>query len=257
MKIFTFGLVSSARKTLTLIALLSTFSFSQSYAYTLDDNYIGTNHGGWGDVVGSSNTFDLHGFNIQLTGSVLTVDIYTNYAGLADNKMYADMTNTTYGLGNGIGYGDLLISNSADSFTHGFALDNRWSALGGTGTLFATNDSFLSSDDFVETGHRHGYDIAVDTTGASKLNNGTWSVNESGGYLSMQMDLGSSGLLNSDDLYFSWGYTCANDMLIGGVAIADIGGETKDVPEPGLLGLVGLGMLGTLLTRRKKRVKAC
>lgn len=236
--------------------LLSLSAFSASHAYTLDDNYVGTNHGGWGDVVGSTSTFDLHGFNIVLEGSILSVDIHTNYAGLADNGLYANLTdNTTHGGGNGIGYGDLLLSSSAGTFTHGFALDDRWSATGGVGTLFEAN-SFLTSDNFVETGHRHGYDVAVDTNNATALSTGSWSVNESGGYLSLSMDLSGTGLLNSNDLFFSWGYTCANDMLIGSVAIADIDTPTPDVPEPGILSLVGLGLLGTLMTRRRRRLAA-
>lgn len=237
---------------LTSLALATVLTANIAHAYTINDTYIGDRHGGWGDVIGSTDLFNLHGLNAWISGTTLTVDIYTNYAGRADDGLFSSSTNTEAGMGKGIGYGDLLLSSTADSFSHGFALDNRWSTTGGTGTLYAANNHFLSSDDFVSIGHRSGYDVAVDTSGAViNQGSGAWSVNEANGYISMTMDLAGSGLLNSSDLYFGWGYTCANDVIRGHVDVNEI--TTTDVPEPGVLSLVGLGLIGTLTVRRRRR----
>lgn len=241
------------KKHISIGVTLATFlSINSASAYTLNDTYIGDQHGGWGDVVGSSDLFDLHGLNASISGTTLTVDIYTNYAGRADDRLFSSFTNTEAGMGKGIGYGDLLLSLSTGGFSHGFALDNRWSATGGTGILYAANNHFLSSDDFVSSGHRRGYDVAVNTSGAViNQGSGSWSINETNGYISMTMDLAGSGLLNGSDLYFGWGYTCANDVIRGRVNVNEI--TTADVPEPGILGLAGLGLLGTFTVRRRRQ----
>ena len=236
------------------LALATLISSGTVAAYDLEDNYIGGSDPR--DVIGSKSIFDTHGLNASISGSILTVDIFTNFAGEADNGHFSGQTQTAAsGWGNGIGYGDLFLASSGASgeWEYGFSLDNRWSETGGTGGLFLLNGpNFLYSDDFISSGgYRNGHEVAVDTdaAGVDQVGSGTWSVNESEGIISFAIALEGTGLpYGNNALTLGWGMTCANDVIQGTVAV-----ETTEVPEPGALGLVGLGLLGTVIGRRRKK----
>ena len=125
--------------TLSLTVLILTLALwaGSAFAYTINDEYVGADDHGMGDVIGNPGLFDISKAEISLSGSMLRIDIYTNFAGLGDDGLFANYTSG----GNGIGYGDLFLSDSWDPFgtspyvgddnstgtlwTYGFALDNR------------------------------------------------------------------------------------------------------------------------------------
>jgi len=240
------------RNLISGLALSTLISSGTVAAYDLDDNYIGGSNPR--DVIGSDSVFNTHGLNASISGSILTVDIFTNFAGKADEGHFSGLTQTAAsGWGNGIGYGDLFLASSTSDgeWEYGFSLDNRWSETGGTGSLFLLNGSnFLYSDDFISSGgYRNGHEVAVDTdaAGVDQVGTGSWSVNDSEGIVSFAIALEGTGLpYGNGQLRLGWGMTCANDVIQGTV-------ETHDVPEPGALGLVGLGLLGTVIGRRRKK----
>lgn len=191
-------------------------------AYMIDDLNPDTRYHGatdsrnYGDVIGATNLFEVQGANLSLSGTVLTVDIYTNLAGRADGFHFSNYTNrpaSTYEHNGvptsmGIGYGDIFLATSwnpagtgpnyaqdnaanGTNWSYGFSIDgNRWTDAGGTGTLYAltgSNDaSALLTQDFMSGAiYRTGQEVAVDrasadatvvTDGNGQAVTGTWSV---------------------------------------------------------------------------------
>ena len=237
-------------------ALLLAASSAQSV--TIMDNYIGANHHGYGDVIGSVNDFQINFMEVEINGTVLTASIDTTFAGKGDNGLFSDLTNG----GTGIGYGDLFLSNAwtpdggagyetddADSGTvwsHGFSLDNRWmnENNAGTGTLYslgsADNQADIDmSDDFLNSGYfRNNHAVAVDrgSNGTSALNNtGTWDI--TGNSVDFSIDLAGTGLLNGSEIALHWGFTCVN---------------VPAVPVPAAVWLFGSGLIGLLAIARRR-----
>ena len=155
------------------------------HAAPIVDTYVGGNEHGYGDVIGDSR-FQVTSFEMTRSGANLHVVINTNFAGYGDDALFSGSTRTPASARRGIGYGDVFLSNNwtpngtapyklddhahGTKWTYGFALDNRWSATGGAGRLYAlngaTNDSnTLLSNDFLSSGtFRDGQVIA--TSGA-------------------------------------------------------------------------------------------
>lgn len=249
-----------------------------SHAYTIQDKYIGSNDHGYGDVIASAadkSTFDIKGMDAAISGTVLSVTVNTDFGttGLGTYKPY------TYS-GQGIGAGDLFLSNqwnpygsasngyaadNASNGTHwlyGLSLDNRWSASGGTATLYTLpgadstnhNPGLKTSDDFIKNAiYRNGQAVAVDKSKAiaatdnnGKNITGSWLIDSSGN-LHFSIDLAFSGLLANNQLALRWEETCANDAIEGSMNVP------HEVPEPGSLALMALGLFGLLLRRRPNR----
>lgn len=260
------------------IALLA-YSGSVS-AYMIDDVYWGAADHGLGDVIGQTKQFQVFGANASLTGGVLTVDIYTNFAGLGDDKLYAAYTNKPAsklnGVNMGIGYGDLFLSNGWNPYvkpgnstsgntvhykydnningTHwiyGFALDNRWSQNGGSGKLYRLNGSAndantLLTDDFISSAtFRNGQEVAVDLNSSTVQDTGTtgvWSVHPGSG--------STPGYLEFSFDIRGAGLTPNNLGLHWGPTCGNDVIEGKaSVPEPGTFGLLGLGLMALAYRR--------
>lgn len=235
----------------------------------IDDDYMGGDDHGWGDIVGSPGQFDVEFAHLTRNGTVVSIDIYTNFAGLADDGLFAGLTPS----GNGIGYGDMFLSNTwtpngsapylddnhsnGTNWSYGLALDDRWSATGGTLSLYALTGSnaedALLSEDFLDRGiFRNGQEIAVDTDSTSTIDlgvTGTWSVVTDGlfngeNYIHFEIDLGSTGLLADNRLAIHWGMLCGNDVIEGITAFDRTPQGDVPIPEPGSLALTLLGALG-------------
>ena len=230
---------------------------------TIVDNYIGADAHGHGDVIGRTSDFEITSMDVSLSGSMLSVSIYTTFAGKGDDHLFDSLTG-----GKGIGYGDLLLSGSWNPYgsapysgddssngtlwSYGFALDNRWwngsDTSGGSGTLYrldgATNDAnTLLSGDFLTGGtYRTGQEVAVDTNGLTGVGTGSWSIVD-GSSINFSLDLSGTTLLTGDEIALHWGFTCANDVIEGSI----------DVPEPGILLLMASGLLGVAFQFRKSK----
>ncbi len=248
---------------LTSALALMAASFSVNSA-TITDNYIGADAHGWGDVIGSTSDFDIMSMDVVISGSILTVNISTNFAGKGDDGLFAAYTG-----GNGIGYGDLFLSSvwtpdgsapyatddaaNGTVWEYGFSLDNRWMSEGsaGTGKLYSLDSSdnhsdIKMSDDFL-TGatFRNGQEIAVDTAGGNvtALNSGTWSIDAVNSLVSFEVDLTGTSLLSSSAIALHWGPTCANDVIEG----------VAPVPVPAAVWLFVSGIAGLAGVSYRKR----
>ena len=60
-------------------------------------------------------------------------------------------------------------------------------------------------------------------------------------YIRFEIDLSDTGLANSSNLALHWGMTCGNDTIEG----------EYSVPEPAILGLLTLGLIGIGISKRK------
>ncbi|MEO8746097.1 MAG: PEP-CTERM sorting domain-containing protein [Rhodanobacter sp.] len=245
---------------------------SSASATVLNDSYHGGDAHGFGDVIADAGvtTFDVDGMDASLSGSQLTVTIYTNFAGHAGTDAQWTAGHT------GIGYGDLFLSagwtpkgsgtyendNAANGnhWTYAFSLDNALSNLGGSGTVYALgtgtsgnhNPDALLSNHFIDCGggciYRNGQEVAVDKSLATATNHtGSWSVGD--GFLSFSFDM--AGLdLDPSSLGFHWTMYCGNDV-IEGLASPTV------VPEPAPAGifLLGIGLIGLSVARQRKAAR--
>ncbi len=250
-------------------ASLAASQFSQAANISgnyVSDNYIGANDHGWGDVVGSVEKFDVMGLDVMLTGSMLSVNIYTHFAGRGDDGLFSDYT-----AGNtGIGYGDLFLSvgwnpygdapyvdddnSNGNKWSYGFALDDRFMAASdaGTGMLYSLDgasnaDNILMSDDFL-TGatFRNDQEVAVNIGGdVTALNAGSWSIDAANNLINFQVDLAGTSLLGADVIGIRWQETCGNDVIEAGVSLSA-------VPVPAAVWLFGSGVLGLVAVARRR-----
>lgn len=245
------------------IAAVLALALSQSLQATpvnIADGYMGGDDHGWGDVIGDDAYFDIQSMDVELTGTLLSVSINTNFAGRGDDALFSSLTNNPISTGNGIGYGDLFLSSSwnpsgtapyaTDDYSNGtdwsyaFSLDDRWTD-GGTGSLYSLSgddSDILLSQDFLSRGtFRNGQEIAVDTSGKTAISSGiTWDVTS--GSINFLIDLTGTSLEGSDTIALHWGMTCGNDTIEGAYS----------VPEPAIVGLLAIGLLAIGVSQRKR-----
>ena len=248
---------------------------SPVYATVIQDNYWGGDGHGYGDVIaGSGDTrFDISKMDVSLTGTQLSVTIYTNFGagnGLDSYQSY------TLG-GKGIGFGDLLLSsngwnpygsssnnykydNAANGtlWNYGVSLRDRWSATSTAASLYALNTTTGNSDvlltDHYITGNaifRSGQATAVDMSKASQLANiASFDASQSGdnGHVTYVVDLAGTALANASSIGLHWNMTCGNDTIEGQYSVP--------VPEPAsfFIMLLGVGVFGLGVVGHRRRV---
>ncbi len=220
-----------------------------TFAYTIGDNYIGEEDHNWGDVIGSPDFFQIFEADLTISGTILTVDIQTNFAGQSGLLF----NGLTYG-GIGIAYGDLFLTSDwvegiENTWDYVFSLDDRLNNSSGIGSLYqiggAGTGTILNSEDFLSGGiYRNGQEVAYDAGTDDALASGTWNVVNSES-ISFVVDIAGTTLLYGDNIGIHWGMTCANDVIEG----------AAPVPEPATMLLLGTGLIGIAGVSRKKIFK--
>ena len=126
-------------------------------------------------------------------------------------------------------------------------------ASSGTGTLYSLtgddSDTLLSQDFLTGGTYRNGQEIAVDTSTKGEtatFNSGSWGIiadtDSTVGKINFLIDLTGTSLAGSDTIALHWGMTCGNDTIEG----------EYSVPEPAMLGLLALGLIGIGVSQRKR-----
>ena len=225
-----------------------------------------------GDVIGDS-TYEVTSATVQRTAGTLQVTINTNYAGMAG----------TDGL---TGYGSLFFSTNlftptgtgpqyaTDVYTPGrfnfvFAMPENPGAgnQSGAGGLFQVvnsdvvmsnvNGTTVTYPTNPNSGYYFRQDQAVqyNPDGQVAVASGSWVVDELAH--TIVFSILDNGLLGNDFMLY-WTETCANDVLLGEVAILPTTPvDPLVMPLPGTLPLfaTGLGALGLLGWRRKRKAQ--
>ncbi|MCB1749471.1 MAG: PEP-CTERM sorting domain-containing protein [Gammaproteobacteria bacterium] len=257
---------------------------------TIADGYHGSNGHGYNDVISSAaqyNLFNIDRAEMSLAGSVLTVDIFTGFAGAGDQNLYSGYTNKTAskinGISQGIGYGDLFLASSWSPYgtapyngddnsngtvwEYGLSFDvSRWSDGPSTVSLYSlsgTNDqnTLLSQDFMSGATYRNGQEVAVDRASNTVSDtgiDGTFSVVD-GSKVTFTVDLAGTSLWNNwnplpgaiNSLALHWAMSCANDVIEGEASFTNPPPPNTSVPEPAALGLTMLGLAGAARRRRR------
>ena len=260
------------------VALFLAFTL-KAEAYSISDNYYGgtptdIKSGNKNrDVIGDKNYYDISGMDVNFQGNIMTVDIFsTFFSKLGTNKVWTDNTKL----------GDLFISttgwnpfgsqsdyysndkygNTGTNWNFAVVLDkhvptsNKDSTRSGTVSLYAVKDGniILSSAPHGSI-YREGQMVQFDPNkNVMPITTGTWNITDVKGtsYDELSITLDFEDLLKNapsgtNNWGFHWAATCANDVIEGKAP------TPVPLPEPSVLLLTGLGLLGSGGFLRKRR----
>jgi PEP-CTERM motif len=225
-------------------------AISAPVTQTITDNYWGADNHGWGDVIGDPKIFDVDHLDVISDGDALKVKVFTKFKE-SKTAWYKN-----------IKYGDLFISNNGwnpagtaanhyitDKFGNGeaweYVFDTDMNKLyGGKFAIKTSNQEGVSGT------FRNGQETRRKTGGTKILENkvivaqeGLWNT------LLYTLSFSAIGLdyRGAYDLGFKWNMTCGNDSIEGGISRV----PGNEVPEPGSLLLLSLGLIGFAIRRNK------
>lgn len=255
---------------LTVLAVCSNQADAKSI--TIMDNYIGAdptgNYAQWehADVIGTKDVFEVQKMQVNFNSAnrLSSIGVYTNYV-----KPLTDVGASYTALG------DLFISTKGYSTTdmqrddmyHGqqwnYALVLSAHDFGNTLPSTRRIDLYRVAADrsnIIKSSAPRGYiyrenqETQIDTRIAGyRIDTiGTWDINNNTGnepYGILSFDLTNTSLveqyLTAKEYGFHWNMTCGNDTIEGGA--------TAPVPEPSTVMLLGAGMLGMAIIRKRMR----
>ncbi len=288
-------LTMKMKRSLLALALLG--AMGTAGAGTISDDYWGGEPQGYGDqdVMGLPAAYDVSSLSASLSGTILTINITTNFAGRAGlhpDDFWDPRDNTL----RGIGYGDLFLARDWEPFgtapyvddnysngtvwEYGFALDDSYSNVGGSGILYALNSgdnatsAWLAQDAVVagtNPSRRDDQEILVKDTSEMVNDTGEWWVtpdpdindgqgdslfpDSAQGVISFAIDIAGTTLLDEitdgdGSIAIRWTMFCANDVIEGEVSLT-----TVSAPASLLLLGLGLAALGAGQWRRRREAE--
>ena len=226
------------------------------------------------DVIGNENVFDLTGFNVQYDAfdDVLDVRLHGNYfddimndsGGLLDTYM-GDLFISTDGLswtdGGEATLDDFYGQPDATTWEYAATLgtyDNAQGQLNGvdsdnpmSGSLVSVTDPDTNVE--LSTVDRRGIfrenqEVRYTGGGASQAPV-TWFFSDDYSFLQISIADAGSVFGDADEIGFHWTMSCGNDVLEFSTPQS-----ITPVPEPSLIGALGVGgLFGYLWIRRKRR----
>lgn len=237
---------------------------------TIDDSH-DAGAGGW--------KYDIEKMDVQWAADdTITVDVYTNFVDYNNKYSTYDADGDFTGK---IVLGDLLISTDGDesAFDYAFVISdadreekynykagNHWEKTGNFTEITSTQKSNQFHQDSVNVSQgitedtKNDVDVEHNIVVADGLGDSVGSglnsaltidrINASTGFdkISFSFNVGGvSDFQSASQLAFSWGMSCANDIVSGVVSV----NRPSSIPEPSIV-LLMLAALGFMANQRKK-----